>query len=95
MNWVSQVGPQKAIKFAVSGPILKGNYKIGIVPTSAVAPSVLASCCCDFWRWGNRVSVRTVRWIGLFGKSLGFATSVGKHSDKCPDNTPHQFVSGF
>ena len=43
MNWVSQVGPQKAIKFAVSGPILKGNYKIGIVPTSAVAPSVLAS----------------------------------------------------
>lgn len=43
MNWVSQVGPQKAIKFTVSGPILKGNYKIGIVPTLAVAPSVLAS----------------------------------------------------
>ena len=44
MNWVSQVGPQKAIKFTVSSrPILKGNYKIGIVPTTlAVADSVLA-----------------------------------------------------
>ena len=45
MNWVSQVGPPKGNKIHRQrcGPILKGNYKIGIVPTTlAVADSVLA-----------------------------------------------------
>ena len=92
MNWVSQVGTQKAIKFSSAG-----RSRREIIKSESVERwRGVCLLCCDFcgWKTDRRLLSALCTpaprrdWTVL--QKTGFATSVDKHRDKCEDNT--QFV---
>ena len=104
MNWVSQVGTQKAIKFTVSSA---GRSRREIIKSESVErwrslssllwllpPLFWPPLCCDFCGWKtdrrllSALCTPARDWTVL--QKTGFATSVDKHRDKCEGNT--QFV---